>query len=224
METVYASGDMVVSRLVVGPLHTNSYILYSRGSLEAIIVDPGGDYGEILSAVEELGVYVRYVIATHGHFDHVLAVPRILEHTRAKFAMHSGDEWLLEHVGDYCRIYDSSWRTPRIDLYLAEDTTLKIGSTELKILHTPGHTPGSISVVGRGFVLTGDTLFKGAVGSTRFPGGDPRALACSIVRLMRLPDDTIVLPGHGETTTIGFERRHNPFVKEILSGGCETRL
>ncbi|WFO74691.1 MBL fold metallo-hydrolase [Desulfurococcaceae archaeon MEX13E-LK6-19] len=218
MEYVYKDENIAIIRLVVGPLSTNSYIIYDRSSLEALLVDPGGDYDKIINVIRRLGIKIRYVIATHGHFDHVLAAPRILDYTKALFAIHKDDEQILEHAGIYCRLYDNSWRLPRIDEYLTEDSVLEINDYKLRILHTPGHTPGSISILGKEFVLTGDTLFKGTTGTTRFPGGDPRALAQSITKLMKLPDNLLVLPGHGEYTTIGFERTYNPMVKRLLNG------
>ncbi len=216
LEYVYSDENIAIIRLVVGPLSTNSYIIYSRISLEALLVDPGGDHEKIVNVIKRLGVKIRYIIVTHGHFDHVLAVPRVLGYTKALFAIHEDDEQILEQAGIYCRIYDNSWSLPRIDKYLTENTMLEINGYKLRILHTPGHTPGSISILGKEFVLTGDTLFKGAVGTTRFPGGDPRALAQSIIKLMKLPDNLLVLPGHGEYTTIGFERAYNPMVKRLL--------
>ncbi len=206
-----------IHRIVVGPLRTNSYIVYDAGNLLGIVIDPGGDAERILEAIRGLGIEIGAIYATHAHFDHVLAVDRLREELSCKFLIHSGDERLLKRVPESVRKH-LGYNVPRVadpDAYVEEGQLVDVGDYELRVLHTPGHTPGGISLVGEGVAFTGDTLFAGSVGRTDLEGGDAVALYRSILRLLSLPDHWEVRPGHGKRTTIGLERAQNPFLRSI---------
>ncbi|MEM2989089.1 MAG: MBL fold metallo-hydrolase [Candidatus Bathyarchaeia archaeon] len=207
-----------ILRIVVGPLRTNSYIVYDAKDHFGIVIDPGGDAERILEAIRGLGVDVGAIYATHAHFDHVLAVDRLREELSCKFFLHEGDKWLLGRMPESVRRH-LGYEVPGVanpDAYVEEGQLVDVGDYELRVLHTPGHTPGGISLVGEGIAFTGDTLFAGSVGRTDFEGGDAAALSRSILRLLSLPDQYEVRPGHGRSTTIGLERVQNPFIRSLI--------
>jgi len=209
---------LIVKMLPVGPLLTNCYIVGCEETKEGAIIDPGGDADRILATVEETGLTVKYVINTHGHFDHILANRKVVEATGAKLAIHPKDEpMLLAKLSGLANFFGLGGiiPSPPPDLLLEEGDELLVGKLRFKVLHTPGHSPGSISLYNEeeGVVFAGDVLFNGGIGRTDLPGGSYRTLMESIRnKLLTLPDETIVYPGHGPPTTIGKERRSNPFL------------
>lgn len=208
---------MIVECLAVGPLQTNCYIVADELNGKGVIIDPGGDAGKILKTVERLGIEVSLVINTHGHFDHIMANKDVIKATGASLAIHMDDEALLRRGGGlpFLGLIASS---PPPDLYLKDGDEVKIGSAYLKVIHTPGHSPGSISLYypEGGILFCGDVLFYMGVGRWDFPGGNYEVLMASIRnKLLTLPDETIVYPGHGPSTTIGQEKAHNPFLTEL---------
>jgi len=202
-----------VHTLVVGQLQTNCYILKSGN--EAIIVDPGDEPERILKFINGISVTQRRIVATHTHFDHVLGVDGIRKATKAPFLIHQDDLPMLESMQSRVRQFMGFEvpPPPKVDGYLEDGEFLNLGDETIRILHTPGHSPGSISLSGDGYVLTGDALFNQSIGRTDLPGGDLETLIRSIrERLFKLDDETIVYPGHGPETTIGDEKLANPFV------------
>jgi len=203
-------------------LDTNTYLVYDSESLDAVIVDVGGDPSEILDWVRRLSLRVHAVLATHGHFDHVLGVGAVRGALGVPFYMHRDDVRVAEEtLGWYSRAFGESVGRLEVDYALPGDCTLRFGSLELRVIHTPGHTPGSVSIYVPDLqaLFSGDTLFAGTVGRTDLPGGSERALAESIRKVFRvLPLDTYVYPGHGPSTTFRRELRANPFVEEALAG------
>jgi len=202
-----------VHTLVVGQLQTNCYILKSGN--EAIIVDPGDEPERILKFIKGISATQRRIVATHTHFDHVLGVDGIRKATKAPFLIHRDDLPMLESMQSRVRQFMGFEvpPPPKVDGYLKHGEFLNLGDETIRILHTPGHSPGSISLSGDGYVLTGDALFNQSIGRTDLPGGDLETLIRSIrERLFKLDDDTIVYPGHGPETTIGDEKLANPFV------------
>jgi len=198
---------------VVGRLQTNCYILASKG--EALVVDPGDEATRILRYVNDLKAKLKTIVATHTHFDHVLGVTELKTQTGAHFLVHKDDLETLEAMQERVRMFFGLKvpAPPKVDSFLEESDSLNFGGETLKILHTPGHSPGSISLVGDGYVITGDALFNQSIGRTDLPGGDFDTLINSIKsKLFALPDDTMVYPGHGPETSIGDEKLANPFV------------
>lgn len=201
----------------VGPLACNCYVVGDATSKHAIVIDPGGNADDLLSAIAERGLTITAIVATHAHFDHVLAAERLRAETGAPFHLHDDDRVLLDWMQESAELF-LGLRTPpppEVDSNLDEGDRLAAGAVELEVRHTPGHSPGSISLVTGATAFAGDTLFAGSVGRTDLPGGDGDALVRAVKdKLFSLPDDATVYPGHGPPTTIEREKRMNPFVGE----------
>jgi glyoxylase-like metal-dependent hydrolase (beta-lactamase superfamily II) len=207
---------LIIEPLAVGPLQTNSYVVGDEASGDGIVIDPGGDAEVILEAVRRLKLKIKLVVNTHGHFDHIMANREVMEGTAAPLAIHPDDAGMLTNPLRSFSFFAGSVRpSPAATVSLIEGSTIDLGLASLQVLHTPGHSPGSISLwsAGQKIVFSGDALFNMGIGRTDFPGGSMRILLQSIRdKLFTLPDDTVVYSGHGPRTTIGFERRHNPFL------------
>ena len=207
---------MIFETVVVGPLGVNCFILGCAGTKEGIVVDPGADPERVLAAVKRHGLTVTYVINTHGHFDHIGGNRRLLEATGAKLLIHEADVPFLSRAVDVATAYGlNTENSPKPDGLLVDGQTIKFGSLQMKVLHTPGHTPGGccLYLEREGVVITGDTLFAEGVGRTDFPGSSHEALIDGIRnKLFTLPDSTKAYPGHGPSTTIGHEKLHNPYL------------
>jgi glyoxylase-like metal-dependent hydrolase (beta-lactamase superfamily II) len=208
---------MLVRRLVLGELETNCWVVADGLGGPAVVIDPAADAEAILDAVGELKVSA--VALTHKHFDHLGAARELLSETGAPLLVHAVDAPdVTDPVTTQGAIFGFMDTAPAPDRELADGDVIEAGQLRLIVLHTPGHTPGGISLFaedpsgGPPHLFSGDTLFAGSVGRSDFPGGDARALSTSIARkLAGLPADTIVHPGHGPDTTIGRERRGNPY-------------
>jgi len=199
--------------LVVGKLQTNCYILQS--GKEALIIDPGDEPDRIRKFMADLGAKPSLIVATHTHFDHVLGVESLKAETGAPFSIHKDDLPMLEAM--QARVQQFMGFNvpppPKVDSFLKHGDQLTLGNETIRILHTPGHSPGSISLAGKGYVFTGDALFNQSIGRTDLPGGDYQTLIRSIrEQLFVLDDNTLVYPGHGPETSIGDEKLVNPFV------------
>lgn len=202
---------------VVGPLGCNCFIVGDAVARVAIVIDPGGDVSKITGTLERHELTVAAIVATHAHFDHVVAADALRELTGAPFYMNDADKPLLDWYEESGRMFLGLelGSPPSVDTSAAEGDVLKAGEVELEVIHTPGHSPGSISLVAPSLVFSGDTLFAGSIGRSDLPGGDGETLLEMIrAKLFPLGDDTAVHPGHGPSTTIGEERRSNPFVGE----------
>ena len=207
---------MIIEELVVGPLQTNCFVVGDEATREGIVIDPGGDAELILEAVKRLQLQIRLVVNTHGHFDHIMANREVMEATGAPLAIHPDDAGMLTNpLRSFSFFLGEFHPSPPASVSLVEGGAVEVGSWRLKVLHTPGHSPGSVSLwqEQQGVVFSGDVLFNMGVGRTDFPGGSMRVLLQSIRdKLFTLPDDTTVYSGHGPKTTIGSERAHNPFL------------
>ncbi len=211
---------MILQTLLVGPLGVNCYIVGDEQTREALVVDPGGNAREILNALQQQQLRVVAIVITHAHFDHILALDDVRAATHAPLWMHAAEAPILEHAEAAGAIWGIHVKTPApADRLLHDGDTVSAGAINLKVLHTPGHTPGGICLLGNKLVFVGDTLFQGSIGRTDFPGGDYAALMQSIRdKLLPLADDTFVYPGHGPVTTIGEEKELNPYVRPLITG------
>ncbi len=204
---------MILEKLVVGPFASNCYFVGSELTKAGIIIDPGAGTKQILKVAIDLQLDIKFIVITHGHIDHIGALRGVKETTGAEVVIHSADAPSLqgERVS---QLLGSSNRTlPSADRLLNDGDSINSGDLHFLVLHTPGHTPGGICLLGHGVVFTGDTLFNYSIGRTDLPGGSYSQLMNSIhTKLMILPDNTVVYPGHGPETTIGDERRGNSFL------------
>lgn len=205
---------MILKVIAVGPYAENTYIVGSETTKEGVIIDPGAEAERILEVVKGEELTIKYIINTHTHSDHIGAVAPVKGTTGAPWALHTNDLELMRNVSDWEKELIPGYQDPpEPDLLLKEGDKIEVGDLTLTVLETHGHTPGGISFLGDGLVFTGDTLFNGSVGRTDFPGGNWGQLMESIrTKLLVLPEETVVLPGHGPETTIGNEKRDNPFV------------
>ena len=215
---------MILETLEVGPFLTNCYIVGSEKTREGMIIDPGAEGGRILARAKRLNLSIALIMATHAHIDHIGALSQVKEATKAQFTLHEA-EGTGELMQAFTRMYSPflgvSFRPPpKPDRLLQEGDKIELGELSFIVLHTPGHSPGGISLLGHGIVFCGDTLFNYSIGRTDFPGCSFTQLMNSIyTKLMVLPDETKVLPGHGPETTIGFERKWNPFLNTPRKSG-----
>jgi len=204
---------MILKLLVVGPLASNCYIVGDEATREGAIIDPADEAGNILSSVTELGLSVKSIILTHGHPDHLAALKEVKEATGAEIMVHEDDAGYPEQEALALAFGFNCPTPPPPDRLLKDGDDIDIGSLRFTVIHTPGHTPGGICLLGHRVLFSGDTLFNSGIGRYDLPGGDYARLMNSLQdRLMALPDETIVHPGHGPRTTIGAERRNNPFL------------
>ena len=208
--------DLEIKTIVVGQLEVNCYIVYDPENREAIVIDPGDEPDRILDLITADKLKVKHIVCTHTHFDHVGAIPELRESTAAQIVIHKKESEIYEAARDMAALwgYDVD-PLPPPDIFVSEGDEIRTGSLVFRVIHTPGHSPGGICLYGNGIVITGDTLFAGSVGRTDFPGGDINLLKESFKRLMSLPEDTVVLPGHGPRSTIGREKRENFFINEV---------
>ncbi|MCL2679614.1 MAG: MBL fold metallo-hydrolase [Dehalococcoidia bacterium] len=202
---------MIIETLTTGGYLSNCYLCASETTREGVVIDPGEGAEIVLDRIAELRLKIAYILLTHGHPDHTGAVRRIKEAVAAPLAMHAADAALLRDKALHAMLgFDTVAMTP--DITLEDGETIKAGELSLTVLHTPGHTPGGICLLGEGMVFTGDTLFQMGIGRTDLTGGNTEQLFRSIHdKLLTLPDSTAVYPGHGPATTIGAERLMNPF-------------
>ena len=199
--------------LVVGPIQANCYVLGCERTRQAAVIDPGGDVDKILMALAKENLRCDYIINTHGHFDHSAENKHLKEVTKAQLVIHRADAPMIVQQaasgGMWGMKVDNS---PPPDRYVEEGDLITFGDISLKVLHTPGHSKGGISLVTDKIVFVGDTLFAGSIGRTDFPGGDHEGLIRNVrEKIFPLGDDVTVYPGHGPKTTVGRERRTNPF-------------
>lgn len=209
---------MILKSLVVGPIAANCYIIGNRETREGAVIDPGDEADRILGVVEETGLHIKFLVGTHGHFDHTAAAGALKEKLGCEFLLHGADIPFVQHSKRTAQQWGIHIdQVPDPDRQVGDGDILKLGNLEIRIIHTPGHSPGGISLylASEGMVFTGDTLFQGSIGRTDFMMGSMEQIVHSIkTRLYTLPDDTVAYTGHGEPTTIGQEKTSNMFVRE----------
>jgi glyoxylase-like metal-dependent hydrolase (beta-lactamase superfamily II) len=212
------ANELMVRGIVVGVFQENCWVVGNRRTGEAICIDPGEQPDEILALARDMGVTIKYIANSHAHVDHVLGVYGVHSGTGAKFLLHQSDlellrtgwQGLAQRMG-----LDIEHGPPEPDAFVTDGDIVEVAGLRLQAITTPGHTPGSVSYYTEGMLFSGDTLFRGSIGRTDLPGGSLEQEMASICdRLLVLPDETVVLPGHMEETSIAFERAHNPFVLE----------
>jgi glyoxylase-like metal-dependent hydrolase (beta-lactamase superfamily II) len=206
---------LIIKALEVGPIMANCYILGCEDTKEAVVIDPGDDSDQILMALAKLELKVKYIINTHGHFDHVGANKSMKRATGAPIMIHEGDAPMLSRLSTDATMFGlSAENSPAPDQTIDEGDKITFGNITLKVFHTPGHSPGGVALYTDGYVFVGDTLFSGSIGRTDLPGGNFQTLISSVkTKLFTLDDSTRVLCGHGPETTIGREKLYNPFFR-----------
>jgi hydroxyacylglutathione hydrolase len=208
---------MILEMLTVGPFQENCYIIGDEASEVGALVDPGDEATRIALAVERTDLEVRSIIVTHAHIDHVGAVAALVDEYACPVLMHAEAEPMLRQLPTQAMMMGLRFgKLPVVDRHINDDEVLEVGDLRLRSLYTPGHAPGHLAfyVEEEGLVLSGDALFAGSVGRVDLPGGSMEVLMRSIEeRLLTLPDETAVYPGHGPQTTIGNERTSNPFLQ-----------
>ena len=214
------ANELMVRGVVVGVFQENCWVIGSRRTREAIVIDPGDEPETILALARDMGLNVKQIICSHAHVDHIMGVRGVQERTGAGFLLHPDDLGIARSMPRSA----ARWLgyepppPPEPDAPLADGDTVEVDGLQLKVIHTPGHTPGSVSYYTEGLLFSGDTLFRGSIGRTDLPGGDYGQIMQSIIgKLLTLPDETIVLPGHMQETTIGAERAENPFIRQALA-------
>jgi hydroxyacylglutathione hydrolase len=212
---------MIVEQLRGGPMTVFSYIVGCDQEKECLVIDPAGSIDRILSRVADLGLTVKYVVNTHGHVDHTGGNSALLSRTGAQLVAHQKDaRRIIAGLNKALTLAMGKKPSPGVHIQVTDGDFIRIGQTGLSVIHTPGHTPGCICLYGDGNLFTGDTLFVGAVGRTDLSGGSFKTLLASLEKLLQLPPDTIVWPGHhyGDrpSSTLAREKKTNPYMTDFL--------
>lgn len=206
---------MIIKQYIAGPIEANNYLVVDEKSKEAVLIDCSETIEKLLTDIKELDVKVKYILLTHGHFDHVMGVNDIKEKLDTKVLINEKDKSQVEMTKTILSTFGIYVdKNPEYDEFIDKNTELKIGDIPIKVFETPGHTEGGLSYLIENKVFTGDTLFKHYVGRTDLPGGNFAKLESSIKNILyKLDDTTEVFPGHNEITTIGYEKKHNEIVQ-----------
>jgi glyoxylase-like metal-dependent hydrolase (beta-lactamase superfamily II) len=210
---------MIVKQYEVGNFAVFCYLIGDEETQEGLFIDPADDAKRLLGEAKSLGLNkIKYIVNTHSHVDHIMGNAEMVKKTGAKVIIHAEDAAALVQTPSYLLEMFGATASPPADIVVKEGDAIEVGNVNVKVIHTPGHSPGGMSLYADGMVFTGDTLFVGSVGRTDFPGSSWDVLETSIrKKLYVLPGETVVFPGHNygstPTSTIQYERRHNPFVR-----------
>ena len=202
---------MKMKTYISGPIDANNYLLWDENSKEAVLIDCSDYREDILDFVKENDLAVKYILLTHGHFDHVLGVNEMSKALNAKVGVHIGDKVMLDNINEFARFFAFSHvEPPKADFYFEDNSELQFGSIKIRVIHTPGHTEGGVCFLIDGKLFSGDTLFHGSYGRTDLFGGDFAQIKKSLLEILFKLDDNIeVYPGHAESSTIGYEKLNN---------------
>lgn len=205
----YNNKDILIKNWACGPLGVNCYLVGSVKYKEMILIDPGGCQGEIARFIESKGLTPRLIIATHGHLDHIMAIPNLRKRWNVEVACHTKDIHYFMSPDPFIEGFLGNGYEPfRPDRALEDGDKIQVGPYVLEVIHTPGHTPGSICLLSPPYLFSGDTLFQAGIGRTDLSGGDYNALVHSLIkRIWPLPDELILLPGHGSASKLGNEKK-----------------
>jgi len=204
----------MLKTFTVGPMEANCYILYNPGKRKGLIIDPGAEGSRLIKFIQEKKISILYIVNTHGHPDHIGANRKIKEYTGAPILIHQYDAPMLtKSEGVLPLVFLSEYSSPPADTFIREGDLIECAGMRLEVLHTPGHSPGGISLLTDDSIFTGDTLFAGSVGRFDLPGGSEEVLLNSINRILSLDENLTIYPGHGPSTTVGQELRTNPFIR-----------
>lgn len=207
-----------VQSLATGELKVNCYLLGCQLTGQAMVIDPGGQAQRILEILEEKKLTLKMVLNTHGHFDHVGGNAQLVEATGADLLIHEADLPILQGASEHAAYFGCQpiKPSPEPTRFLRDGELIELGECRFQVIHVPGHSPGGICLLGEGRLFSGDSLFAGSIGRTDLPSGDQGALMKALrERILPLPDELLVCPGHGPETTIGRERRSNPYLRAI---------
>ena len=208
---------MRIDKIIVGQLEVNCYVVSDEKTSEAVIVDPGDEFERIADLIDRVGVNPVSILFTHAHYDHICAAKELQDRYHCPLIMHDEEKTTYEMTKRICLAWGFEPEDfPPPEVTVKHGERISLGEVFLEVLHTPGHSPGSICIYGEGCLFSGDTLFRGAVGRTDLPGGNTEKLIGSLQSLVALPPETRVLCGHGEETTLGEESSDNPFIVRWL--------
>lgn len=207
------SSDLIIECRAEGPFMKNGYVVACAGESEAVYIDPGDEAGQVISFIEKNDLQLQAVIATHAHMDHICGIGTVKKRWDVPVYLHREDEFIYSEMEVQSRYFGMNYSPPPpVDFYMEEGQVLSFGGLELKVYHTPGHSPGGVCLEAGDNLFTGDLIFAGSVGRTDLPGGDYDVLMNSIQRIIvPLPESRSLWPGHGPRTTVGQELKGNPF-------------
>ena len=204
---------MKIRTLTVGPFQENCYLVVDEAAGDAVLIDPGDESDRLVEAVRRSGATLRAIWVTHAHLDHVGGIAGVKRVWDVPVHLHHADALLYQMADRQAAAYGLPFDAPPPpDREIVAGERLTVGGLAFEVMHTPGHAPGHVTLHGHGVAFVGDCLFAGSIGRTDLPLSNPRQLAESLDRIVELPEETVVYPGHGPTTTIGEERRANPFL------------
>ncbi len=205
---------MIIKQFIAGQLENNMYLVVDEATQDAVLIDASSNIPEIVRTIKELGANVKYILITHGHFDHIMGLNGLKAALNAEAVIHKDDLVISDNVNEFTRLFglpDSN--APVYEKFVKDGDIINIGNIEIKVIHTPGHTEGGVCYLIEDNLFSGDTLFKESIGRTDLFGGSFEKLSDSIKnKLFKLDEDIKVFPGHGPMTTIRYEKKHNEFM------------